>query len=247
MRVVFAAMIDLRLPDCRRLILLSRTRWTSRRERFYSPFGGAIQAKPDGRHALQARFDLMWEGTGEDADAFASTCPPVMRRLLSKPCSTCPDDQREHADGAWRELIEELVDEHGLLEHEDVLHGVGALKRIGTYRTESVSNNPELARPSRTRYVFETYAACARGRAAAKLEHALTKGNPPTLSRWLTAMTSRKMLGPLTVAPDVDAMFIPMELQGRVIRLHAIHRCSSRQNHSSMQGLGLPLSVRHAP
>ena len=211
MRVVFAAMIDLRLPDCRRLVLLSRTRWTSRRERFYSPFGGALRAKPDGRHALKARFDLEWEGTGEDADDLRVNLPACDAEAFVEAVLNMADDRREHADGAWRELIEELVDEHGLLEHEDVLHGMGVLKRIGTYRTESVSSNPELARPSRTRYVFETYAACVRGRAAAKLEHALTKGDPPDV----IALTEDDDLegdawGPLTVAPDVDAMFIPM-------------------------------------
>lgn len=210
MRVVFAAMIDVRLPDRRRLVLLSRTRWTSRRERFYSPFGGALRAKPDGRHALKARFNLEWEGTGEDADDLRVNLPACDAEAFVEAVLNMPDDRREHADGAWRELIEELVDEHGLLEHEDVRHGVGALKRIGTYRTESVSSNPELVRPSRTRYVFETYAACLLGHAATKLEHALTNGNPPDV----IALTEDDDLegdawGPLTVAPDVDAMFIP--------------------------------------
>ena len=165
-RVVIAAMIDLRLPDCRRLVLLSRTRWTSRRERFYSPFGGALRLA-DGRHALKARFDLVWEGTGEDADDLRVNLPARDAEAFVEAVLNMPDDRREHADGAWRELIEELVEEHGLLKHGDVRHGVGALKRIGTYRTESVSSNPELAHPSRTHYVFETYAACLRGHAAA--------------------------------------------------------------------------------
>lgn len=208
MRVVFAAMIDLRLPDCRRLVLLSRTRWTSRRERFYSPFGGALQAKPDGRHALQARFDLMWEGTGEDADDLRVNLPTRDAEAFVEAVLNMPGDQREHADGAWRELFEELVEEHGLLEHEDVRHGVGALKRIGTYRTESVSSNPELVRPSRTRYVFETYAACLRGDAAAKLEHALTKGNPPDVIALAEGdRLEEDAWGSLTVAPDVATMF----------------------------------------
>ena len=210
MRVVFAAMIDLRLPDCRRLVLLSRTRWTSRRERFYSPFGGALQAKPDGRHALQARFDLVWEGTGEDADDLRVNLPARDAEAFVETVLNMPDDRREHADGAWRELIEELVEEHGLLKHGDVRHGVGALKRIGTYRTESVSSNPELAHPSRTHYVFETYAACLRGHAAAKLEHALTKGDPPDVIALVEGDNPQEdAWGPLTMSPDVEAMFNP--------------------------------------
>ena len=210
MRVVIAAMIDLRLPDRRRLVLLSRTRWTARRERFYSPFGGALRAKPDGRHALKARFDLEWEGTGEDADDLRVNLPARDAEAFVEAVLNMPDDRREHADGAWRELIEELVDEHGLLKHDDVRHGVGALKRIGTYRTESVSSNPELARPSRTRYVFETYSGCVRGHAATKLEHALTKGEPPDVIALAEGDgLDEDAWGPLTVAPDVDAMFIP--------------------------------------
>lgn len=210
MRVVIAAMIDLRLPDRRRLVLLSRTRWTVRRERFYSPFGGVLRAKPEGRNALEVRFDLVWEGTGNDADDLRVNLPAHDAEAFVEAVLKIPSDQREHADGAWRELIEELVEEHGLLEHGDVRRGVGALKRIGTYRTESVSSNPELAHPSRTRYVFETYAACLTGHAAAKLEHALTKGNPPDVIALVEGDDLEEdAWGSLTVAPDVDAMFIP--------------------------------------
>ena len=193
MRVVIAAMIDLRLPDRRRLVLLSRTRWTSRRERFYSPFGGALRAKPDGRHALKARFDLVWEGPGEDADDLRVNLPARDAEAFVEAVLNMSDDRRDMltalgaslSKNSWRNTVSSMGRSAWR----------GALKRIGTYRTESVSSNPELAHPSRTHYVFETYAACLRGHAAAKLEHARPKATRQTSLRWQRVMASRKMLG----------------------------------------------------
>ena len=113
-RVVFAAMVDLRTNDGRHVLHYSESRWKHGSLR-YSPFGGGLQVTDEGKKAVDALGDIAWLGNGDDALDLRLMVPASITSEVIQWFSNADASLREHGEGAWRELREELMEETSLL------------------------------------------------------------------------------------------------------------------------------------
>lgn len=177
-RIVFAAMVDLRTSDGRHVLHYSESRWKHGSLR-YSPFGGGLQVTDEGKKAVDALGDITWLGNGDDALDLRVMVPVSITSEVIQWFSNADTSLREHSEGAWRELREELVEETPLLSSLNLEDHVSPLQYIGRFHTEAWSTNPEVNATSPTIYTFETYRATLSEEATQVLEQQISQQHPP--------------------------------------------------------------------
>ena len=177
-RVVFAAMVDLSTNDGRHVFHYSESRWKNGVLR-YSPFGGGLQVTKKGKRALDGFGDISWLGSGDDALDLRLMVPASITSEVIQWFSNADASLREHGEGAWRELREELMEETPLLSSLNLEKHVSPLQYSGRFQTESWSTNPEVNTTSPTVYVFETYSATLSEQATRLLEQQVAGQHPP--------------------------------------------------------------------
>lgn len=213
-RLVFAAMVDLRTSDGRHVLHYSKSRWEHGSLR-YSPFGGGLQVTVEGKKAVNSFGDITWLGHGDDALELRVMVPAPITSEVIQWFSTADASLREHAEGAWRELREELVEETPLLSSLNLKDHVSPLQYIGCFQTEAWSTNPEVNAASPTIYVFETYRATLSEDATNVLEQQAAEQHPPmALVKKMKEIESIVTKGgkcvdgtPYSVSKDVLTMF----------------------------------------
>ena len=213
-RVVFAAMVDLRTSDGRHVLHYSESRWKHGSLR-YSPFGGGLQVTDEGKKAVDALGDIAWLGNGDDALDLRVMVPAPITSEVTQWFSNADASLREHAEGAWRELREELMEETPLLSSLNLIDHVSPLQYIGRFQTEAWSTNPEVDAASPTVYVFETYRATLSEEATNVLEQQAAEQQPPmALVKRMKEIESIVTKGgncvdgtPYSVSKDVLTMF----------------------------------------
>lgn len=177
-RIVFAAMVDLRTSDDRHVLHYSESRWNHGVLHF-SPFGGGLQVTDEGKKAVDALGDITWLGNGDDALDLRVMVPVLITSEVIQWFSNADSSLREHGEGAWRELREELMEETPLLSSLNLEDHVSPLQYIGRFQTEAWSTNPEVNTTSPTVYVFETYHATLSEQATWGLEQQVAEQHPP--------------------------------------------------------------------
>ena len=177
-RVVFAAMVDLRTNDGRHVLHYSESRWNNGVLR-YSPFGGGLQVTEKGKRAVDGFGDISRLGSGDDALDLRLMVPESVTSEVSQWFSNADSSLREHGEGAWRELREELMEETPLLSSLSLEEHVSPLQYTGRFQTEAWSTNPEVNTTSPTVYVFETYRATLSEEATWVLEQQVAEQHPP--------------------------------------------------------------------
>lgn len=177
-RLVFAAMVDLRTADGRHLLHYSESRWKNGVLR-YSPFGGGLQVTEKGKRALDGFGDISWLGNGDDALDLRLMVPASITPEVIQWFSSADSSLREHGEGAWRELREELMEETPLLSSLNLEEHVSPLQYSGRFQTEAWSTNPEVNTTSPTIYVLETYRAKLSEEATWVLEQQVAEQHPP--------------------------------------------------------------------
>ena len=213
-RVVFAAMVDLRTSDGRHVLHYSESRWNHGVLRF-SPFGGGLQVTEQGKKVVDSFGDISWLGRGGDALDLRVMVPAPITSEVIQWFSTADASLREHAEGAWRELREELVEETPLLSSLNLEDHVSPLQYIGRFQTEAWSTNPEVNATSPTVYVFETYRATLSEDATNVLEQQAAEQHPlMALVKTMKEIESIVAKGgkcvdgtPYSVSKDVLTMF----------------------------------------
>jgi hypothetical protein len=208
--VVVAAMVDVRLDDQKRALLISETRWEARRQRHYSPVGGALQVTDAGRGLLNSMFHVEWEGTGEDEHDLRVRVPKGQAEAFIDAVLHLDSEHREQEKGAYREAMEELVDEHRLLSEDQARHALTRLQRQGVYRCAADSNNPTVVGPTATLYVFETYVMWLSETTGQTLLQAAAERTPqPILCVDVRGPAWFKPEGGVQVSNDAWSMFTP--------------------------------------
>jgi hypothetical protein len=177
-RLVFAAMVDLRTHDGRHVLHYSESRWNHGVLRF-SPFGGGLQVSEKGKKVVDALGEISWLGRGDDALDLRVMVPASLTSEMVEWFSTADASLREHAEGAWRELREELMEETPLLSSFHLEDHLSPLQYMGRFQTEAWSTNPEADAASPTVYVFETYRATLSEEATKMLEQQAADQHPP--------------------------------------------------------------------
>ena len=177
-RIVFAAMIDLRTNDDRFVLHYSESRWKNGVLR-YSPFGGSLQVSEKGKKVLDGFGEVLWLGKGDDVLDLRIMVPASITSEVIQWFSNADVSLREHAEGAWRELREELMEETSLLSSLNLEDHVSPLEYFGRFQTEAWSTNPEVDSNSPTIYVFETYRATLSEEATRVLEQQAFQQHPP--------------------------------------------------------------------
>ncbi len=213
-RIVFAAMVDLRTNDGSHVLHYSESRWNHGVLHF-SPFGGGLQVTDEGKKAVDALGDITWLGNGGDALDLRVMVPVLITSEVIQWFSNADTSLREHSEGAWRELREELVEETPLLSSLNLEDHVSPLQYIGRFQTEAWSTNPEVDAASPTIYVFETYRATLSEEATNVLEQQAAEQHPPmALVKRMKEIESIVTKGgkcvdgtPYSVSKDVLTMF----------------------------------------
>ena len=177
-RIVFAAMIDLRTNDDRHVLHYSESRWKNGVLR-YSPFGGSLQVSEKGKKAVDDFGEVLWLGKGDDVLDLRIMVPASITSEVIQWFSNADASLREHTEGAWRELREELMEETLLLSSLNLGDHVSPLEYFGRFQTEAWSTNPEVDSSSPTVYVFETYRATLSEEATRELEQQAFQQHPP--------------------------------------------------------------------
>ena len=177
-RMVFAAMVDLRTHDGRHVLHYSESRWNLGVLRF-SPFGGGLQVSQQGKKVVDALGEISWLGRGDDALDLRVMVPASLTSEVVEWFSSADASLREHAEGAWRELREELMEETPLLSSLHLEDHLSPLQYTGRFQTEAWSTNPEADVASPTVYVFETYRATLSEEATKVLEQQSADQHPP--------------------------------------------------------------------
>ena len=134
-RIVFAAMIDLRTNDDRLVLHYSESRWKNGVLR-YSPFGGGLQVSEKGKEGLDGFGEVLWLGKGDDVLDLRIMVPASITSEVIQWFSNVDASLREHTEGAWRELREELMEETSLLSSLNLEDHVSPLKYFGRFQTE---------------------------------------------------------------------------------------------------------------
>ena len=171
-------MVDLRTNDGRHLLHYSESRWKNGVLR-YSPFGGGLQVTEKGKRDLDGFGDISWLGSGDDALDLRLMVPASITSEVIQWFSNADASLREHGEGAWRELREELMEETPLLSSLSLEQHVSPLQYSGRFQTESWSTNPEVNTTSPSVYVFETYSATLSEQATRVLEQQVAGQHPP--------------------------------------------------------------------
>ena len=213
--MVFAAMVDLRTYDGRHVLHYSESRWNYGVLRF-SPFGGGLQVSQQGKKVVDALGEVSWLGRGDDALDLRVMVPASLTSEVVEWFSTADASLREHAEGAWRELREELMEETPLLSSLHLEDHLSPLHYMGRFQTEAWSTNPEADAASPTVYVFETYRATLSEEATKVLEQQAADQHPPmALVKSLKEIQSIVAKGgecadgtPYSVSADVLEMFV---------------------------------------
>ena len=177
-RVVFAAMVDLHTNDGHHVLHYSESRWKNGVLR-YSPFGGGLQVTEKGKRDLDGLGEILWLGNGDDALDLRLMVPASITSEVIQWFSNADASLREHGEGAWRELREELMEETPLLSSLNLEEHVSPLQYSGRFQTESWSTNPEVNTTSPTVYIFETYSATLSEEATWVLEQQVAGQYPP--------------------------------------------------------------------
>lgn len=214
LRMVFAAMVDLRTNDGRHVLHYSESRWKHGSLR-YSPFGGGLQATAGGKRMLDNLGDITWLGKNNDALDLRLLVPESITSEVIQWFSNADTSLREHSEGAWRELREELLEETPLLSSLNLIDHVSPLQYVGRFQTEAWSTNPEINATSPTVYTFETYRATLSEEATQVLEQQISQQHPPmALVKSRKEMESLVIKGgecanktPYSVSEDVLTMF----------------------------------------
>jgi hypothetical protein len=214
LRMVFAAMVDLRTSDGRHVLHYSESRWNHGVLHF-SPFGGGLQVTDEGKKAVDGLGDITWLGSGDDALDLRLMVPESVTSEVIQWFSNADSSLREHGEGAWRELREELMEETPLLSSLNLEDHVSPLQYIGRFQTEAWSTNPEVNTTSPTVYVFETYHATLSEEATNVLEQQAAEQHPPmALVKRMKEIESIVTKGgncvdgtPYSVSKDVLTMF----------------------------------------
>ena len=81
----------------------------------FSPFGGGLQVSEQGKKVVDALGEISWLGRGDGALDLRVMVPVSLTSEVVEWFSTADASLREHAEGAWRELREELMEETPLL------------------------------------------------------------------------------------------------------------------------------------
>ena len=176
--MVFAAMVDLRTSDGRHVLHYSESRWKHGSLR-YSPFGGGLQATTGGKRMLDNLGDITWLGRNDDALDLRLLVPESLTSEVIQWFSNADTSLREHSEGAWRELREELLEETSLLSSLNLIDHVSPLQYVSRFHAEAWSNNPEVNATSPTVYTFETYRATLSEEATQVLEQQISQQHPP--------------------------------------------------------------------
>ncbi len=177
-RMVFAAMVDLRTSDGRHVLHYSESRWKHGSLR-YSPFGGGLQVTEKGKRMLDNLGDITWLGRNDDALDLRLLVPESITSEVIQWFSNSDTSLREHSEGAWRELREELLEETPLLSSLNLIDHVSPLQHVSRFHTEAWSTNPEVNATSPTVYTFETYRATLSEEATQVLEQQISQQHPP--------------------------------------------------------------------
>ena len=212
--MVFAAMVDLRTSDGRHVLHYSESRWKHGSLR-YSPFGGGLQVTEEGKRMLDNLGDITWLGKNDDVLDLRLLVPESITSEVIQWFSNADTSLREHSEGAWRELREELMEETPLLSSLNFEEHVSTLQYTGRFQTESWSTNPDVDTTSPTVYAFETYRATLSEEATQVLEQQISQQHPP-----MALVKSKKVMEilvikggecanktPYSVSEDVLTMF----------------------------------------
>ena len=171
-------MVDLRTSDGRHVLHYSESRWKHGSLR-YSPFGGGLQVTEEGKRILDNLGDITWLGKNDDVLDLRLLVPESITSEVIQWFSNADTSLREHSEGAWRELREELLEETPLLSSLNFEEHVNTLQYTGRFQTESWSTNPDVDTTSPTVYTFETYRATLSEEATQVLEQQISQQHPP--------------------------------------------------------------------
>ena len=147
--------------------------------RFATALLGRPQATPGGKRILDNLGDITWLGKNDDALDLRLLVPESITSEVIQWFSNADTSLREHSEGAWRELREELLEETPLLSSLNLMDHVSPLQYVGRFQTEAWSTNPEINATSPTVYTFETYRATLSEEATQVLEQQISQQHPP--------------------------------------------------------------------
>ena len=182
----------------------------------FSPFGGGLQVSQQGKKVVDALGEVSWLGRGDDALDLRVMVPASLTSEVVEWFSTADTSLRENAEGAWRELREELMEETPLLSSLHLEDHLSPLQYMGRFQTEAWSTNPEADAASPTVYVFETYRATLSEEATKMLEQQAADQHPPmAIVKSMKEIQSIVAEGglcvdgtPYSVSADVLEMFV---------------------------------------